>query len=264
MRRVRILAALIALVTLAAAGRVALAAPPTGPPIVSGGGSSDLQLGEQLFAGNCVMCHGIAGKGVATPTLSASGIDGQGPPLRGVGARAADFYLTTGYMPLAAPDRQPVRSRPRFSAREIRALTAYVASLGGGPPIPTPKPQEGSLSQGLELFTEHCAGCHQVAAEGGVVTGARVPPLNRATPTQIASAVRIGPYVMPKFSERAISDAQLNSIIRYVQYAKNPRDEGGWGINHLGPFPEGMVTWLLAIVVLVATCMVIGKRLGSR
>ena len=263
MRRVRVLAVLIALATLIAAGREALAAPPTGPPLVGAGGSG-LELGEQLFAGNCVMCHGIAGRGVRTPTVSASGITGQGPPLRGVGARAADFYLTTGYMPLAAPDRQPVRSRPRFSNREIHALTAYVASLGGGPPIPNPKPERGSLSQGFELFTEHCAGCHQVAAEGGVVTGARVPPLNQATPTQIAAAVRIGPYVMPKFSERAISDAQLNSIIRYVEYAKNPRDDGGWAINHLGPFPEGMVTWLIAMVVLVATCLVIGKRMGSR
>jgi quinol---cytochrome-c reductase cytochrome c subunit len=92
------------------------------------------------------------------------------------------------------------------------------------------------------------------------VTGARVPPLDRATDVQIAEAVRIGPYAMPPFSESDISDKELNSIIAYVQYAKDPRDEGGWGINHLGPFPEGMVTWLMAVVVLIATCMVIGKR----
>jgi ubiquinol-cytochrome c reductase cytochrome c subunit len=265
-RAIRIAAAVVALAAVAGGGRAALATPPSGPPIVgvdSGGGSA-LELGEQLFAANCVMCHGIAGRGVSAPTLSASGIRGQGPSLRGVGARAADFYLTTGYMPLASPRRQPVRSRPRFNTREIRALTAYVASLGGGPPVPQPRPASGTLSEGFELFTEHCAGCHQVVGEGGVVTGAKAPPLDRATATQIAEAVRIGPYVMPKFSERDISDEQLNSIVRYVLYAQNPRDEGGWGINHLGPFPEGMVTWLIAIVVLVATCMVIGKRMASR
>jgi ubiquinol-cytochrome c reductase cytochrome c subunit len=265
-RALHIAVALVAVATIAAAARVALASPPSGPPVVGvdDRGRSDLELGEQLFAANCVMCHGIGGRGVGTPTLSASGIRGQGPSLRGVGARAADFYLSTGYMPLGRPDRQPERSRPRFSSRELRALTAYVASLGDGPPIPHPRPESGTLSEGLELFTEHCAGCHQVAGEGGVVTGAKAPPLDRATPTQIAEAVRIGPYVMPKFSERDISDAQLNSIVRYVQYTQNPRDEGGWGINHLGPFPEGMVTWLIAIVVLVATCMVIGKRMASR
>jgi ubiquinol-cytochrome c reductase cytochrome c subunit len=95
------------------------------------------------------------------------------------------------------------------------------------------------------------------------MTGAKAPPLDRATPVQVAEAVRIGPYVMPKFSTSDISDAELDSIIAYVEYMKNPQDEGGWGIDHLGPFPEGMVTWFLAVVVLVATCIAIGKR-GAR
>jgi ubiquinol-cytochrome c reductase cytochrome c subunit len=69
--------------------------------------------------------------------------------------------------------------------------------------------------------------------------------------------------VMPRFTERAISDEELSSIVAYVQYAKDPDDVGGWGIGHLGPVPEGMVAWLLAAVVLVALCVVIGKRLRS-
>ncbi len=77
--------------------------------------------------------------------------------------------------------------------------------------------------------------------------GAKAPPLDRATPTQIAEAVRIGPYAMPSFTEKAISDAQLNSIVAYVRLRQEPRRRGGWGISHLGPFPEGMVTWLMAI-----------------
>jgi hypothetical protein len=68
---------------------------------------------------------------------------------------------------------------------------------------------------------------------------------------------------MPKLSASDLSDAELDSIIAYVQYAKDPQDAGGWGISHLGPFPEGMVTWFLAMLVLVATCVAIGKR-GAR
>jgi ubiquinol-cytochrome c reductase cytochrome c subunit len=68
---------------------------------------------------------------------------------------------------------------------------------------------------------------------------------------------------MPKFSTRDLSDDELNSIVAYVQYAKHPQDAGGWGIGHLGPFPEGMVTWFLAMIVLVGTCAAIGKR-GAR
>jgi ubiquinol-cytochrome c reductase cytochrome c subunit len=224
-----------------------------------------IQLGAALYAGNCGSCHGIDGRGIPRPQPRAGvgDVHGAGPSLRDAGAQAADFYLRTGYMPLADPHDQPKRGRVLFSEPEVRALIAYVASLGSGPPVPTPQPRQGSLSEGLRLFTSHCAGCHQIVGQGGVVTGARVPPLGSATATQIAEAVRIGPYLMPRFSTRQITPAQLNSIVRYVQLTQHPPDRGGWGIGNLGPFPEGMVTWLLAAIVLIATCMVIGRRLRA-
>jgi ubiquinol-cytochrome c reductase cytochrome c subunit len=92
------------------------------------------------------------------------------------------------------------------------------------------------------------------------VTGARVPPLTQASDTEIAEAVRIGPYVMPSFSPRSISDRQLDSIIRYVDYAKHPDDAGGLSLGRLGPIPEGMVTWLIAALVLVGTCVILSRR----
>jgi ubiquinol-cytochrome c reductase cytochrome c subunit len=249
-------AALLAVATLPlGAATAADATPPQGPPIVKATGP---KLGEQLFAANCARCHGIAGRGFRHPLEPGS----LGPPLRGAGQLAADFYLRTGYMPLADGRDQPIRSRPSFDDSEIRALVAYVGSLGGGPGIPTPDASSGDLNQGRELFTEHCSGCHQVVAEGGILPGAKAPPLDQATDRQIAQAVRIGPYVMPRFTERDISDAELNSIIAYVNYAKRPDDAGGWGISHLGPYPEGMVTWLIAIPLLLIVCRVIGKVRG--
>jgi ubiquinol-cytochrome c reductase cytochrome c subunit len=218
------------------------------PAFASSPGVVHAGSGAALYAANCAKCHGPNGEGRIAPAL------------RGVGARAADFYLRTGYMPLARTGEQPARTRVLFSERELRQLIAFVASLGG-PPVPEPHPERGDLARGLRLFTSHCAGCHQVVAEGGFVTGARVPPLDQATPTQIAEAVRIGPYLMPTFSERALPDAQLDSIIRYVEYAKHPDDRGGWALGHVGPVPEGMVTWFLAVVALLAACLLIGKRL---
>jgi len=226
-------------------------------------GTSKVEWGRQLFAANCASCHGPNGGGIFSPLRGGGDETGLGPSLQGVGARAADFYLRTGYMPLDRPNHQPRRSRVLFSRDEIRALVAYVASLGSGPPIPTPHPERGNLAEGLRLFTGHCAGCHQVVAEGGYLYGAIAPPLENATPVQIAEAVRIGPYLMPRFSTKQISDSQLDSIVRYVLYAKHPDDRGGWAIGHVGPVPEGLVAWFIGIGALVCTCMVIGNRLRS-
>jgi ubiquinol-cytochrome c reductase cytochrome c subunit len=225
-------------------------------------GESTVEWGYQLYAGNCSTCHGSRGEGITHKRgiRGASDQTGLGPRLKGVGALVADFYLRTGYMPLAQADAQPRRSRVLFSDREIRALVAYVASLGPGPGIPTPNPQRGSVADGFKLFTEHCAGCHQVVAEGGYVTGAFVPPIKSDPPVRIAEAVRTGPYVMPKFSKKQISDADLDSIIRYVKYAENPKDAGGWSIGHIGPVPEGLVAWFIAMAAIVGACVVIGER----
>ena len=225
-----------------------------------------LELGAQLYAGNCASCHGTDGRGVSAPAPQhgAGKIAGLGPSLRGVGAQAVDFYLSTGYMPLGDPREQPTRGPALFTRREIDAMTRYLASLSKGPAIPVPHPQRGSLAEGQQLFTEKCAGCHQVVGEGGIVTGARVPPLDKATATEIAEAVRVGPYFMPRFNHRDLNDSQLDSIVRYVLYAKRrPDDRGGWAIDHLGPFPEGIVAWLLGGLSLVLVCMVIGKRARS-
>ncbi|HEY1285948.1 MAG TPA: c-type cytochrome [Solirubrobacterales bacterium] len=250
-----------------AAALVAVAAraqPPSG--IVHGGGSSKplLEAGSELYAANCASCHGIAGRGVPFPEKHGVGnIEEQGPPLIGVGALAPDFYLRTGRMPLAHAGEEPERQRPFFSDHEIRALVAYVARLGRGPAIPHPRPATGRVPEGYSLFSEHCAGCHQIVGEGGYVTGAKVPVLEHATPRQIAEAVRIGPFVMPSFSKAHISDDELDKIIAYVLASRDPEDRGGLGIGHIGPVPEGIVAWLVAAVVLVGVCALIGERVRS-
>jgi ubiquinol-cytochrome c reductase cytochrome c subunit len=208
-----------------------------------------LARGRVLYAQGCASCHGEDLRG--RPDM--------GPSLRGAGAAAADFYLSTGRMPLADPTDEPERTQPAYSRPDIDALVAFVGSFGG-PAIPRVDPARGDLAKGMEAYTEHCAGCHQIVGRGGIVTGAAVPALDDATPTQLAEAVRVGPYLMPPFSERQLDQATLNSIARYVQSVRHPPDRGGWGIGNLGPIPEGMVAWLLAGAVLLLVARLIGER----
>jgi ubiquinol-cytochrome c reductase cytochrome c subunit len=228
-------------------------------------GQALVSLGAQIYAANCSSCHGVTGAGKTTPGPAAGpgNIAGIGPSLEGVGALAADFYITTGYMPLRNPYDQPRRSRVLYSPRQVSALIAYVASLGPGPAIPRPDPALGSISDGRRLFTENCAGCHQAAAAGGYLPDSVAPPLAPDSPRQIAEAVRIGPNLMPKFSTTRLSDRDLDSIIAFVQYAKAPDDRGGYALGHVGPVPEGLVAWFVAGVVLVAVTMAAGSRLRT-
>jgi ubiquinol-cytochrome c reductase cytochrome c subunit len=209
--------------------------------------------GRELFETGCSSCHGFQGEGVK----------GQAPSLVGAGEAAADFYLRTGRMPLAAVGDEPMRAEPRFDDKQIRALDAYVGSLGAGPGVPTVEPAKGSVSEGMEAFTESCAGCHGIGGKGGVVIGAYAPPLGEATPTEIGEAIRVGPYLMPRFSEGQITPAEVDSIARYIELTKSPENAGGWGIGNIGPVPEGLLAWLAALAALLLVSRLIGERLGG-
>jgi ubiquinol-cytochrome c reductase cytochrome c subunit len=226
---------------------------PTQPPASSAPAPAyppaQVARGRTLYLETCSSCHGV----------DARGVEKRGPSLHGVGALASDFYLSTGRMPLDNPGQEPERHDPAFNRPDIDALNAYVGSLGG-PPVVRAVPRRGNLSQGQRLFADHCSGCHQIVGQGGMVVGAQVPNLASASDTEIAEAVRIGPYLMPKFSEKAIDRHELDSIARYIAYTRHPNDSGGWSIGHLGPIPEGMITWLLAIVALVLVARLIGER----
>jgi quinol---cytochrome-c reductase cytochrome c subunit len=236
-----------------AAGGQAQAPPPPGPALAAaGGGPAGAALaarGRTLYAGTCAVCHGI----------DLRGVPGQGPKLRGAGPAAVDFYLSTGRMPIADPTDEPARATPQYSRRDIAALVAYVGSFGG-PPIPPVTPARGDIARGKEQFTESCAGCHQVMARGGIVTGAFAPSLQDASARQIAEAVRIGPYLMPVFGPRRLSRRDVDDIAAYVLSTRHPDDRGGWGIGNIGPVPEGMVTWLLAALVLLGVARALGER----
>jgi ubiquinol-cytochrome c reductase cytochrome c subunit len=237
----------------------ATVARPTKTPASPGAGADTVKVpdsarlvaqGQRLFDQSCASCHGLA----------LQGRQGIAPSLRGVGAGPVDFYLSTGRMPLANQRSEPERSAPAFNGRQIDAIIDFVRHLGGGPSGPTADPKDGSISLGFRLFSENCAGCHSIVARGGITIGAQVPDLQKATAQQIAEAVRMGPYLMPKFSASQLDQHDLDSIARYVLSTRHPDNAGGWGIYNIGPIPEGRVAWFVGLLALVIVARVIGER----
>jgi ubiquinol-cytochrome c reductase cytochrome c subunit len=248
----------LALLLLAALALVAAPAAAQGPQKTAGPSGPQsapdpaaVARGRALFAQGCSGCHGMDGRGVP----------GEGPSLAGAGAAAADFYLSTGRMPLnGEPGSEPLRGEPAHSDAQIADIAAWVASLAPGPAIPDVDPARGDVSEGMVLFTEHCAGCHQVVARGGLVTRGAAPSLQQATPRQVAEAIRVGPYTMPVFPETIISDRQIDAIAAYTEMVKDPHDRGGAGLGNVGPVPEGMVAWIAALGALLVVARIIGER----
>lgn len=161
-------------------------------------------------------------------------------------------------MPLDNPYDEPTRAKPAYDASERDALIAYISQFGG-PAAPLADPSKGNIETGLDQFTLHCAGCHQVVARGGMFVGAWVPNLLQASPQQIAEAIRTGPYLMPHFDYKQVDQFQMDSIVKYVLYAQHPNNAGGWSIYNLGPIPEGMVAFMLGLAALVIVARLIGE-----
>ncbi|HEX6167157.1 MAG TPA: cytochrome c, partial [Acidimicrobiales bacterium] len=99
------------------------------------------------------------------------------------------------------------------------------------------------------------------SGSGGALSyGRAAPRLSDATPTEVAAAVRVGPGQMPVFGPDTLSDDELDDLVGYVEYLREPEDPGGLPIGRTGPIPEGFVAWLVGMVALVILVAWIGTR----
>ena len=241
----------LAVATLTVGASAAPVAQRQTPTTVSGSNAADIAGGRALYEVACTTCHGAEGEGV----------EDRGPSLIGVGAASADFYLSTGRMPLDRPRAQAERKRVAYTPVQIRQLVAYVASLGSGPAIPRIPASAGNLAEGNRLYANNCAPCHSSAGAGGALGHAvYAPPLNRSTPVQTAEAIRIGPGAMPVFGPETLDDEEVASIVRYVEYLSKPEDRGGFGLGRLGAIPEGFVAWVVGLGAMLMAVRWIGTK----
>jgi quinol---cytochrome-c reductase cytochrome c subunit len=213
--------------------------------------------GRAIFLQSCATCHG----------LFAQGVPNTGPPLIGVGAAAVDFQVSTGRM----PSKEPVAEQPRkpvtFTPQQIHALAAYIASLGGGPAVPSAaqvNPHGANAGLGQQLFVADCAQCHSFVGAGGALTyGKYAPPLTQSTPRQIFEAMLTGPEAMPVFNNTTITPQQKRDIIAYLAQTRAEPNPGGFSLGRVGPVTEGLVAFLGLLLFMVLAALWITAKHGK-
>jgi ubiquinol-cytochrome c reductase cytochrome c subunit len=119
----------------------------------------------------------------------------------------------------------------------------YVTSVQpGGPPIPSVV--AGNADRGRKLFAENCMHCHGSQGEGAAIGFLDwAPDLDRATVTEVAEAIRVGPGEMPRFGERQLSDTDVNDIAGFLSQ-HNAQPDVEVPLTTSGPVPEGLLGWL--------------------
>jgi ubiquinol-cytochrome c reductase cytochrome c subunit len=214
--------------------------------------------GAELFGTHCALCHGELGRGLP--------IDGPrgGPSLQGVGAASVDFMIRTGRMPMDNARDRLERHPQRFSDEDRRALIAYIESLAPaeGPDIPDIDGwEDADPSRGLELYTSNCVACHGPTAQG-VAVGQRdvSSTLHVAEPIEIATAIRSGPGVMPRFSEDVLSHQELLAITAWVMDLREREAPGGWAFGRSGTVSEGFLAVVIGLGLLTIVMYLLGER----
>jgi len=206
---------------------------------------------KAIFLRDCAVCHGNDARGT-----------NNGPDLRGFGRASIDYELSTGRMPLSSPTAKTDRHTPKYPRSVQEALVDYVYGLAGngGPDIPSVDTSNADLGRGGELFRLNCAACHEWSGRGGALLYRAAPTTHPATDLQIAEAIRSGPGTMPAFGTAALSQDQMNDVVAYVRYLRQPHDRGGLPLWFLGPLAEGLVAWVIAMGLLLVAVRWIGTK----
>ena len=217
--------------------------------------STQVAQGHSLFIESCSTCHGLDAQGTT-----------QAPSLVGAGAAAVYFQMSTGRMPARELGAEEDRKPTSFTTQQIYAIAAYIASIGGGPAIPTPaqiSTTGANTALGEELFSTNCAQCHGFAGAGGALTyGKYAPPLTASTPAQIYTAMLTGPEAMPVFGDGTVTPAEKRDIIAYIVDTRAETNPGGFSLGRTGTTTEGLLAWIggLGFLVLIAMWLTAKRR----
>ena len=172
--------------------------------------------GAELYARYCALCHGADRQGYAAdeaPSLRSPQLMGSAP----------GSYLWTaiayGRPNTAMAAFQESLGGP-LSYTEQRALMNWLIDESGVERAPVPDaPIPGDATQGVEVYTKHCAQCHGDNGEGGTGTALANPVfLATATDAFIHHTVVNGRDGTPmRGFKGTLSDTEINNVVAFLR-----------------------------------------------
>ncbi len=231
--RVRVVLQIVGLV-----GLIALGLALSGPVRAQEGAGGDPARGAELYAENCLVCHGPGGEGRAGATLS-----------NVFATIAPDEFLreviSRGVQGSFMPAWSEANGGPLTDA-EIADLVAYIESWGTTvePPLPAPRrpaatipavPEvDGDPTAGYVVFQQNCVACHGEEGEGRI--GATLTTAFAAISPEALVVGTISRGVsgslMPPFARDfggPLTDQEINDVAAYVlsiQHEARPQPPG--------------------------------------
>ena len=212
-------ALLLALAWLAAAWLTARAEDPAQDP--------SSELGAQLYAENCAVCHGAEGQGRVGATLAKDW-----PSIRP--DLTVKTIITNGVAGSPMPAWSQANGGP-LSEAEIEALTQYILSwqTGGAPQITpratatlrppiTPLPNvAGDPNRGEVLYDENCAVCHGPNGQGriGATLAQAWPGIRPDLSVKATIANGITGSQMPAWSQAnggPLSEQDIDDLVTFI------------------------------------------------
>jgi mono/diheme cytochrome c family protein len=181
-----------------------------------------LELGQDLFAKNCSVCHGDFGEGGPNPTRPDDII----APIS-----SAEFLETRDDVTLRAIISQ---GQPNFgmspfgnayggplSDEEIDALVAFIRSWQDKPPVELPPEivSQPLSIEGPDIYAEVCAQCHGVHGEGLIGPSLNDPAFQSAnTDEQIFNTINVGHEATAMIGWGEILSAdQIHQLVDYIR-----------------------------------------------
>lgn len=235
-------------------------------------GEGDPDAGAELYAENCVVCHGEQGEGRAGASLNEvyGGID-------------PDAFLRTaisrGVEGTFMPPWAEENGGP-LDDEQIDDLVAYVESWGTAvePPLPAPRPPQqeippvpevdGDPNTGYAVYQANCAACHGEQGEGRAGASLTAAFAGVEPDAFVIQTIRRGRpgTLMPPFSTDhggPLGEDEVQDVAAYVlslQGEARPQP-GGEVVGRASAWP--LVIVLAGTIILIVALGVTAARQGS-